>query len=115
MAPSVASNHHRVLVVGAGFNGIAAAKIYLEIDPLVDILLIDGESSIGGVWSASRIYPGLQYEMPAPMLDFPDMSMCKELGIEEWSDVDGDQVNDYLVCCSAPKKSDFNSSRAHKY
>ncbi|KAF4624302.1 hypothetical protein G7Y89_g13871 [Cudoniella acicularis] len=97
MASSGSSRHHKVIIVGAGFNGIVAAKTYLQVDPSTDVLIVDGESEIGGVWSASRIYPGLMYEMPAPLLNFSDFNMCKELGIEMWGDVRGDQVNDFLV------------------
>jgi len=68
MAGTDISKHHKVIMVGTGFTGLIAAKTYLAIDPNVDILLIDGESSIGGVWSASRIYPGLEYEAPTQCL-----------------------------------------------
>lgn len=86
-----------MIVIGAGFNGVVATKTYLRIDRSVDILVIDGESSLGGVWSSSRIYPGLVYEMPSPMLNSSDFDMCKELGIGEWEDVIGYQINDFLV------------------
>lgn len=89
--------HHKVIVLGAGITGISAAKTYLDIDPSVDLLIVDRESSIGGVWSAERIYPGLYYEVPPPLLDFTDLDMCQELGIEQWSDVTGYQVNEFMV------------------
>lgn len=91
------SKHHGVLIIGAGFNGIVAAKTYLQINPTADILIIDGSSALGGVWSAERIYPGLVYEMPCPMLNFSDFDMYKEMGIELWGDVTGYQVNEFLV------------------
>lgn len=91
------SKHHKVIVVGTGFSGLIAAKTYLAIDPNVDILLIDGESSIGGVWSASRIYPGLEYEAPTPMMNFSDFDIRKELGLDTWADVTGSQLNEFLV------------------
>lgn len=97
MASSVGLEHHKVIVLGAGFNGVAVAKTYLDIDPSVDILLVDRESSVGGVWSTERIYPGLYYEMPAPLMSFNDMDICQELGIEKWSDVTAYQINTFLV------------------
>ncbi|CZR55386.1 related to dimethylaniline monooxygenase [Phialocephala subalpina] len=87
----------RVIIVGAGFYGIVAAKTYLQINPSADITIIDREDGIGGVWAASRIYPGLTYEMPTPMLNFTDFDMCKELGKEVWEDVSGNEVNEFLV------------------
>lgn len=97
MASSAGPEHHKVIVLGAGFNGIVLAKTYLDIDPSVDLLIVDGETSVGGVWSADRIYPGLCYEMPAPLLNFTDLDMCKEFAIEKWSDVPGYMVNEFLV------------------
>ncbi len=98
------SRPRKVIIVGAGFNGIVAAKTYLQINPSADITIIDKEDAIGGVWSASRIYPGLTYEVPAPLLNFTDFDMCKELNIEKWGDVSGDQVNEYLVSCPSTRR-----------
>jgi hypothetical protein len=97
MAVTGHSKHHKVIIIGAGFSGLAAAKTYLAIDPSVDLLIIDGDSAIGGVWSASRIYPGLEYEAPAPMMNYSDFDIRKELGVKDWGDVTGDQVNEYIV------------------
>ncbi len=97
MAATRSSKHHSVIIIGAWFNGIVAAKTYLQINPLVDLIIIDEGQSIGGVWSDDRIYPGLFYEMPTPLVNYSDFDMCKELGMEMWEDVSGDQVNEYLV------------------
>jgi hypothetical protein len=102
MAAASSSKHHDVIIIGAGFNGLVAAKTYLQVKPSVDILIIDDRADVGGVWSKERLYPGLFYEMPAPLLNFTDFDMCKELGVELWEDVSGVQVNDFLVCsCSS--------------
>ena len=71
---SSASMHHKVIILGAGLHGLAAAKTYLDIDPSVDLLVVDGDSGIGGVWSKSRIYPGLVFEQSTPMVNFTDMT-----------------------------------------
>jgi hypothetical protein len=92
------SKHHKVIIVGAGVNGILAAKTCLQIKPDVDILIIDSEKSIGGVWVATGIYPGLIFEPPAPTMNFSDFNICKELGIEKCGDVTGSQFNEFLVC-----------------
>jgi hypothetical protein len=83
MAANGSSIHHKVIIIGAGFNGVAAAKTYLLIKPNADILLIDRGRSLGGVSSASTIYTGLTYEMPAPLINYTDMTMRDELGIED--------------------------------
>ena len=99
MDSRLSPEHHRVIVVGTGFNGLSIAKTYLDIDASVDVILIDCESSVGGVWSRERIYPGLHYETPTPTLDWTEMSMADEFGMEDWSDVTGYQVNEFIVCC----------------
>lgn len=91
------SEHRHVVIVGAGFSGLAAAKTYLEIDPSVNLLIVDADSGIGGVWSSSRIYPGLEYEVPTPMMNFSDFDIRKELGLGDWVDVSGEQINEYVV------------------
>lgn len=53
MASSQTPEHHKVIVIGAGFTGLSAAKTYISIDPAVDLLVIDGDDGIGGVVSTS--------------------------------------------------------------
>ncbi|XMA18642.1 hypothetical protein WAI453_011433 [Rhynchosporium graminicola] len=113
MASPHSTSHHDVVIIGAGHNGIVAAKTYLQMSPFVDLLIIDGEKSLGGVWSAERIYPGLIYEMPYPMMNFTDFDIGEELGIELWGDVTGYQVNEalnrYAKKFDIPKLCQFNT------
>ena len=85
-----------VVIIGAGWYGIAAAKTYLQFDPSISLTVLDADSSIGGVWGSSRIYPGLIADSPAGLFEFSDMSMSQEMGVEEWSDLSGDTVQQYL-------------------
>ena len=113
MTSSKPSKHHDVVIIGAGHNGIVAAKTYLQFNPSIDILIIDGGKSIGGVWSAERIYPGLIFEMPAPMTNFTDCDMTREVGAELWGDVTGDQVNEFLVSLLSTSKGFSNKVRTN--
>jgi len=113
MTSSKPSKHHDVVIIGAGHNGIVAAKTYLQFNPSIDILIIDGGKSIGGVWSAERIYPGLIFEMPAPMTNFTDFDMTREVGAELWGDVTGDQVNEFLVSLLSTSKGFSNKVRTN--
>lgn len=113
MTSSKPSKHHDVVIIGAGHNGIVAAKTYLQFNPSIDILIIDGGKSIGGVWSAERIYPGLIFEMPAPMTNFTDFDMTREVGAELWGDVTGDQVNEFLVSLLSTSKGSSNEVRTN--
>ena len=113
MTSSKPSKHHDVVIIGAGHNGIVAAKTYLQFNPSIDILIIDGGKSIGGVWSAERIYPGLIFEMPAPMTNFTDFDMTREVGAELWGNVTGDQVNEFLVSLLSTSKGFSNKVRTN--
>ena len=87
----------RVIVIGAGWAGLAAAKTYLEVRPDVSLTIIDEDSSVGGVWSASRVYPGLIADSCAAIFDYSDFPMDVELGLEDkWADLPSATVHDYL-------------------
>lgn len=63
---------HDVIIVGAGLYGIFAAKTYLEIHPKSNILLIEEDSSLGGVWSSERIYESFWTQTVVGMAEFSD-------------------------------------------
>ncbi|KAK5033157.1 hypothetical protein LTR13_007122 [Exophiala sideris] len=69
----------RVVVIGAGWSGLAVAKTYLQVAntlkrPINLTILEEGDSE-GGVWSAERIYPGLVAEVHNGFYEFSDLSM----------------------------------------
>jgi cation diffusion facilitator CzcD-associated flavoprotein CzcO len=89
------SQGYHVIVVGGGFYGISAVRTYLQLNPDVSILLLDNGSTIGGVWSKSRVYPHLYANQPSPMFEFPDLSMKEALGVEDWTDLSGKDIAEY--------------------
>lgn len=89
-------NSPSVIILGAGWYGLAAAKTYLQFDPTISLTVVDSASSVGGVWGSSRIYPGLVADSPAGLFEFSDMKMSEELGVEEWADIPGQTVREYL-------------------
>ncbi|KAM0716217.1 hypothetical protein Q7P37_007662 [Cladosporium fusiforme] len=64
-----------VIVVGAGWCGLVAAKTYLQICPSANLLIVDGDSSIGGTWSKDRLYPHLVAEAHHGLFEFSDLPM----------------------------------------
>jgi dimethylaniline monooxygenase (N-oxide forming) len=86
----------RVIIIGAGIYGLTAAKTYLEINPEIQLTIIDNDDSIGGVWSGSRVYTGLVADGPVPVFDLSDLEMKKEFSVPEWSDIPGSQMHKYL-------------------
>ncbi|KAE8443031.1 hypothetical protein EG329_002425 [Mollisiaceae sp. DMI_Dod_QoI] len=86
----------RVVIIGAGWAGLVAAKTYLEIDPEIQLSIFDSERHLGGVWNKDRCFPGFLADSPAGLFDFSDLPMRDALGIKDWSDLPGDQVYEYL-------------------
>lgn len=86
----------RVIIIGTGWYGIAAARTYLALNPSVSLTLLEADNCIGGTWSASRVYPGLVADSCTGTFEFSDMTWEEEYGIPKWSDITGDQVVEYL-------------------
>lgn len=59
----------RVLVVGAGFAGIAAAAKILDDDPRADVLIIERADEVGGTWR-DNTYPGCACDVPTSLYSF---------------------------------------------
>src|SRR5262250_1508071 len=60
----------RVCVIGAGISGLVAAKVLREDG--FDVVVFEKEASLGGVWAASRTYPGLHANNPRDTYAFSD-------------------------------------------
>lgn len=60
----------RVAIIGAGVSGLVSAKV-LQQDGFA-VTVFDKDEGVGGVWAASRAYPGLRTNNPAPTYAFSD-------------------------------------------
>lgn len=80
-----------IAIVGAGFAGLSTAKIFKAFGHQVTVF--EKEADVGGVWSASRRYPGLTTQnvrSTYALSDFPYPS-----DYPEWPS--GEQVQIYLT------------------
>lgn len=80
----------KVIVIGAGWSGLVAAKTYLQISKSlnrpIDLTVLDDSTNPGGVWSSQRLYPGLVANSPNGLYEYSDLSMvCSCCGY--WGDV----------------------------
>lgn len=81
----------RIGIIGAGVAGLSTAKVLLQAGH--DVVVYDRVEDVGGVWSASRRYPGLTTQSPKAQYSFSDFPMGKDL--PEWPT--GPQVQGYLA------------------
>ncbi|WP_402466341.1 flavin-containing monooxygenase [Isoptericola aurantiacus] len=80
----------KIAVVGAGFAGLASAKVLTEFGHQVTVF--DKAPDVGGVWSGTRRYTGLYTQNNKGSYSFSDLPMPKEY--PEWPS--GEQVQAYL-------------------
>ena len=84
-----------VIIIGAGWAGLAAARTYLAINPSAHVIILDDDTSVGGVWSKARLYPGLIADSPNGLYEFSDLSMVQDEK-ERYTLISGAQVYEYL-------------------
>jgi cation diffusion facilitator CzcD-associated flavoprotein CzcO len=65
---SAALTHHRVVIVGTGFAGIAAA-VTLKRQGIDDIVLLERAGDVGGTWR-DNTYPGCQCDVASHLYSF---------------------------------------------
>ena len=81
----------KVAIVGAGFGGLSSAKVLQEFGH--DVHVFEKDSEVGGVWAASRRYPGLGTQNVRSTYCLSDYPYPK--GTPEWPS--GEQVQSYMA------------------
>ncbi|KAI0403699.1 hypothetical protein F4802DRAFT_570709 [Xylaria palmicola] len=85
------------VVIGAGWNGLAAAKQFTCTQPGLTIAILDRESSIGGSWADHRLYEGLKSNNLLGTFEYPDFPMTSEkFDVKEGNHISGYAINAYL-------------------
>lgn len=77
-------------IIGAGFAGLSTAKVLKSFG--FDVTVFEKTADVGGVWSASRRYPGLTTQNPRTTYALSDFPMPADW--PEWPA--GHQVQSYL-------------------
>ena len=79
-----------IVIIGAGFAGLACAKTLRDFG--FDVTVHESARDVGGVWSATRRYPGLGTQNTRDTYAFSDYPMPRDY--PEWPS--GEQVQRYL-------------------
>ncbi|AGZ43005.1 flavin-containing monooxygenase [Actinoplanes friuliensis] len=81
----------RIGIIGAGVAGLTTAKTLLQAGH--EVLVVDRTPDVGGVWSATRRYPGVTTQSAKATYGFSDFPMPRDY--PEWPT--GAQVQAWLV------------------
>ncbi|KAK8022517.1 hypothetical protein PG993_013284 [Apiospora rasikravindrae] len=75
MSPAEDSVSYDCIVVGAGLTGIIAAQRLLQAHPETQLIILERDYCVGGVWSERRIYPSFWSQWTHGIAEFSDMPM----------------------------------------
>jgi cation diffusion facilitator CzcD-associated flavoprotein CzcO len=70
VAHEAMGGHHRVVIVGAGFGGLALA-LRLRREGVEDVVVLEKEDDLGGTWLVNT-YPGCQCDVPSLLYSLSD-------------------------------------------
>ncbi|KAI0811454.1 hypothetical protein GGR55DRAFT_102011 [Xylaria sp. FL0064] len=85
-----------VAIIGAGWYGLVAARTYLRLRPSTKLIIIDSDSTVGGVWSKDRLYPNLVAQVRHGLFNYSDTPMPRNGGNPKDPKVTGGMIHDYL-------------------
>ncbi|KIW91062.1 uncharacterized protein Z519_07956 [Cladophialophora bantiana CBS 173.52] len=73
------------------------AKTYLDVYPDARLLMLDSAESIGGTWSANRLYPGLHSNNLVGSYEYSDFPLDRSArGISTGEHIPGPKLHQYL-------------------
>ncbi|THZ59995.1 dimethylaniline monooxygenase (N-oxide forming) [Aureobasidium pullulans] len=86
-----------LVVIGAGWYGLAVAATYLQVNSDATILVLEAQSTVGGVWSEERQYPDLKSNNMLGTYEYPDFPMdTKTYGVKPGEHIPGHVIHRYL-------------------
>ncbi|GAP83080.1 putative flavin-binding monooxygenase-like family protein [Rosellinia necatrix] len=85
-----------VAIIGAGWYGLASARTYLRLRPETNLIIIDSDNSVGGVWSKDRLYPNLVAQVRHGLFNYSDTPMPRNGGNPKDVKVTGEMIHDYM-------------------
>ena len=89
-------SRYNVVVVGAGLQGLAAARKFLQLDPNLNLTVIERNKTIGGVWAEEKVYTGLSSNSLRGKYEYTDFPMDDSLGVKKGEHIPGKCIHEYL-------------------
>ncbi|KAL8783521.1 MAG: hypothetical protein Q9213_004567 [Squamulea squamosa] len=91
-------SHFDIIIVGAGLQGLVAAKTYLSLSPNTSLLILDSNLTVGGVWAKENIYPGLKTNNQLGTFEFTDFDIREVCPgkVADGEHIRGEVVYEYL-------------------
>lgn len=81
--------------VFSGWYGLVAARTYLRFKPEARLLIVDSDTTVGGVWSKDRLYPNLVAQVKWGLFNYTDTPMPNK-GMTANNLVTGNMIHNYL-------------------
>ncbi|KAK6352253.1 hypothetical protein TWF730_009084 [Orbilia blumenaviensis] len=89
--------HQDLIIVGAGWQGIAAAKIYRDLYPNGNFLILDANLTVGGVWAVENLCPGLKTQNTLGTFEYSWYPLTtREFDVQPGKHIDAPVVQKYL-------------------
>lgn len=83
--------------MSAGWYGLAVVATYLQVHSTANILVLEAQATVGGVWSQERQYPDLKSNNMLGTYQYPDFPMDTETyGVKAGEHIPGPVIHRYL-------------------
>ncbi|MCJ1450700.1 hypothetical protein MMC28_001033 [Mycoblastus sanguinarius] len=89
-------SHYDLVIIGAGLQGLAAGKTFLQLEPDLNLLIVDSNETVGGVWAKENLYPGLSSNNLLGTYEYTDFPMDESFGVKKEEHIPGEVIYEYL-------------------
>ena len=89
-------SHYDVVIIGAGLQGLATARIFLQMEPDLNVVIFDSNETIGGVRAKEKLYPGLATNNLRGTFEYTDFPMNDSFGVKGAEHLPRESIYEYF-------------------